>query len=98
MKNRGPTFWSWSDAQLQTKTHEEELDDGTKIDVQTRISRTGGTQMFLGVYAIDGRIITEEIYDNLPGQTTLRAIVSGTQRARAVAIGASEPLKTARQA
>jgi hypothetical protein len=40
----------------------------------------------------------EEIYDNLPRQTTLRAIVSGTQRARAVATGASEPLKTARQA
>jgi hypothetical protein len=98
MKNRGSTFWSWSDAQLQTKTYEEELDDGTKIDVQARISRTGGTQMFLGVYTGDGRAITEEIYDNLPGQTTLRAIVSGTQRARAVATGASEPLKTARQA
>jgi hypothetical protein len=98
MKNRGSTFWSWSDAQLQTKTYEEELDDGTKIDVQARLSRTGGTQIFLGVYTEDGRIITEEIYDNLPGQTTLRAIVSGTQRARAVATGASEPLKTARQA
>lgn len=98
MKNRGAAFWSWSDAQLQTKTHEEELDDGTKIDVQARISRTGGTQMFLGVYTADGRIITEEIYENLPGQTTLRAIVSGTQRARAVAVGASEPLKTAKHA
>lgn len=97
MKNRGPTFWSWSDAQLQTKTFEEQLDDGIEIDVQSRISRTGGTQMFLGVYADDGRIITEEVYDNLPGQTTARAIVSGTQRARAVAVGASEPLKTARQ-
>jgi len=96
MKNRGPTFWSWSDAQLQATAHEEELDDGTKIDVQARISKTGGTQMFLGVYTEDGRIITEEIYDSLPGQTTSRAIVSGTQRARAVAIGASEPLRTAR--
>ncbi|MGI4840303.1 MAG: hypothetical protein ACRYF9_22100 [Janthinobacterium lividum] len=97
MKNRGPTFWRWSDAQLQTKTFEEELEDGTKIDVQARLSRTGGTQLFLAVYTEDGRIITEEIYDNLPGQTTLRAIVSGTQQARAVATGALEPLKTARQ-
>jgi len=41
MRNRGPIYWNWSDVQLETRTHEEELDNGTKIDVQTRISRTG---------------------------------------------------------
>jgi hypothetical protein len=98
MRNRGPIYWNWSDVQLQTRTHEEELDNGTKIDVQARTSRTGGTQMFIGVYLIDGRVITEEAYDSMPGQTIAHAIVSGTQRARAVAIGCDVPLITARQA
>jgi hypothetical protein len=98
MRNRGPTYWNWNDAQLQTITHEEELDDGTKIDVQARISRTGGTQMFIGVYLMDGRIMCEEVYDCMPGQTTTRALVSGTQRARAVAIGSDAPLDIAKHA
>jgi hypothetical protein len=98
MRNRGPAYWNWIDAQLQTRTHEEELDDGTMIDVQVRTSRTGGTQMFIGVYQQEGWIITEEVYDNLPGQTMSRALVSGTQRARAVAIGSDSPLKATHSA
>jgi hypothetical protein len=98
MRNRGPVYWNWSDAQLQTSSHEEELDNGTKIDVQARISRTGGTQMFIGVYLGDGRILSEELYDCVPGQTTSRALLSGTQRARAVAKGSHSPLKYSNQA
>jgi hypothetical protein len=98
MRNRGPVYWNWSDAQLQTSSHEEELDNGTKIDVQARISRTGGTQMFVGVYLNDGRILSEELYDCVPGQTTTRALVSGTQRARSLATGGVVPLRNAKHA
>jgi len=97
MRNRGPIYWNWSDVKLETRTHAEELDNGTKIDVQARISRTGGTQLFIGVYLIDGRVITEEVYDCAPGQTVAHALVSGTQRARAVAIGCDLPVVTARE-
>lgn len=98
MRNRGPVYWNWSDVQLQTMTHEEELNDGTKIDVKARISRTGGTQMFIGVYLEDGRILYEEGYDCVPGQTTTRALVSGAQRARGLATGSTAPLQIERQA
>lgn len=95
MRNRGPTFWNWSDSQLQTRTHEEELDDGLQFDVHVRLSRTGGTQMFIGVYQPDGRVIVEETYRHLPGLTMSRALVTGTQRARAIAIGSEMPLEIA---
>jgi len=95
MRNRGPVYWNWNDAQLRTTTHEEELDNGTKIDVRARLSRTGGTQMFIGVYLLDGRILSEEAYDCVPGETTTRALVTGTQKARAVATGSGSPRKTA---
>jgi hypothetical protein len=57
------------------RTHDEQLDDGTEIDVQVRISRTGGVQMFLGVYRQEGKVLAEEVYENLPGQTVARALV-----------------------
>jgi hypothetical protein len=91
MRNRGPVYWNWNDAQLNTTAHEEELDNGTKIDVRARISRSGGTQMFIGVYLLDGRILSEEAYDCAPGESTTRALVMGTQKARAVATGRGAP-------
>lgn len=52
MRIRGDVFWAWADPTLHHRTHDETLDDGTYIDVQTRLSRTGKTQMFIGVYAL----------------------------------------------
>lgn len=49
MRIRGQVFWSWADPTLHCRTHEETLSDGTLIDVQVRLSRTGATQMFIGV-------------------------------------------------
>lgn len=51
MRIRGDVFWDWADPVLHHRIHDEELDDGTTIDVQVRLSRTGQTQMFIGVYA-----------------------------------------------
>lgn len=48
MRRRGGVYWAWSDPTLHHQFHEETLYDGTFIDVQVRLSRTGGTQLFLG--------------------------------------------------
>jgi len=85
MRTRGTKYWAWVDAQLHCRTHEEELSDGTMFDVQVRLSRTGATQMFIGVYAASGNVIREEAYDKRPGETITRALAWGVERARRIA-------------
>ena len=60
-------------------------DDGTHIDVQVRLSRTGSTQMFIGVYATSGMAIHEEAFDSRPGESMTRALAWGVGRARRIA-------------
>ena len=72
MRIRGEIFWKWADPVLHHRSHDEELDDGTTIDVQVRLSRTGQTQMFIGVYARSGESMT-------------RALAWGVGRARRLA-------------
>lgn len=93
MRHRGSTYWSWADFQLPTESYEETRDDGTKIDVQARISRTGGTQLFLGLYNEAGHPTVEEYYDNVPGENVARALKVGMKRAAELAAGMSEPLQ-----
>ncbi|QBF27324.1 hypothetical protein EXN22_17130 [Pseudomonas tructae] len=88
MRIREETYWAWADAQLHSRSHDEQLSDGTSIDVQVRLSRTGATQLFLGVYACQGKAMVEEYYANRPGETMTRAMVWGVDRARALATGA----------
>ncbi|MNH35543.1 hypothetical protein D3C79_962360 [compost metagenome] len=61
--------------------------------MQVRLSRTGATQLFLGIYTCQGNALVEEYYDNRPGETMTRAMVWGVDRARALATGAL-PLET----
>ncbi|MDR2308284.1 MAG: hypothetical protein LBE53_13970 [Paucimonas sp.] len=88
MRIREETYWQWADAQLHSRSHDEELSDGTSIDVQVRLSRLGATQLFIGLYARDGLALLEEYYPARPGQTMTRALVWGVDRARALATGA----------
>lgn len=85
MRIRGEVFWKWADPTLHHRTYDETLEDGTLIDVQVRLSRTGHTQMFLGVYAPGGQSLHEEAFDALPGTTMTRALATGVLRARHVA-------------
>ena len=87
MKVRGDVYWAWADPTLHHRAHEEILDDGTYIDVQVRLSRTGSTQMFMGVYAGSGLALLEESYNTRPGETMTRALAWGVGRARKVATG-----------
>lgn len=87
MRIREDTYWEWADAQLHSRSHDELLSDGTNIDVQVRLSRTGATQLFLGVYASHGKAMVEEYYKSRPGETMSRAMVWGVNRARALLTG-----------
>jgi len=66
MRIRGDVFWDWADPVLHHRSHDEELDDGTTIDVQVRLSRTGQTQMFIGVYAGSGRRCMRKLSNRAP--------------------------------
>ena len=85
MRIRGEVFWEWADPTLHHRTHDEELEDGTVIDVQVRLSRTGNTQMFIGVYAASGMALHEEAFDSRSGESMTRALAWGVGRARRIA-------------
>ncbi|MGE8110845.1 hypothetical protein [Pseudomonas sp. NPDC086566] len=86
MRVRGNVFWDWADSTLHHRTHDETLDDGTHIDVQVRLSSTGQTQMFIGVYAPEGAALHEEAFDSRPGESMTRAMAWGVGRARKIAV------------
>ena len=89
MKNRGAQFKVWVDLLLHTRTETQIVgEDGMVVDVQARLSRTGSTQMFMGVYEADGRMVTEEYYPSMEGETMTRALFFGSARGFAIASGA----------
>lgn len=85
MRLRGDIFWTWADPALHNRTHDETLNDGTHIDVQVRLSRTGKTQLFIGIYAPDGMALHEEAVDPHPGESMTRVLAWGVGRARQLA-------------
>ncbi|MGF6394591.1 hypothetical protein [Pseudomonas plecoglossicida] len=82
MRIRGDVFWAWADPTLDHRAHDETLDNGMTMDVQVRLSRTGNTQMFIGVYAHSGMALHEEAFDSRPGESLTRALAWGVGRAR----------------
>ncbi|MGN8259529.1 hypothetical protein ACLEJW_09365 [Pseudomonas sp. SMSB3] len=87
MWHRGDIFWKWADPILHHRTHDETLANGISIDVQVRLSRTGSTQLFIGVYAEHGQRLFEEAFFKRPGETMTRALAWGVSKARALAEG-----------
>ncbi|WP_245362820.1 hypothetical protein [Pseudomonas sp. BP8] len=85
MRQRGEVFWAWADPNLHHRTHQELLDDGASLDVQVRLSRTGDTQLFIGIYESTGAMRYEEAYDKRPGETMSRAMAWAAGRGRVVA-------------
>ncbi|UVL86906.1 hypothetical protein [Pseudomonas sichuanensis] len=87
MRFRGEKFRAWVDPALHLRHHEETLDDGRSIDVQTRLSRTGKTQLFIGVYSKTGDRIVEESYSSRPNESMIGALVWGVLRAKTFVAG-----------
>lgn len=92
MRIRGDVFWRWADATLHQRSQDETLDDGTSIDVQVRLSRTGNTQMFIGVYGITAGALHEEAFNARPGESMTRVLAWGVGRARHLATASSGAL------
>lgn len=91
MRHRGERYWAWVDPVLSCRCYDETLADGTMIDVQVRLSRVGATQMFIGIYAASGMLLSEEVYDTRPGESTTRALAWGVGLARKIANGGAPP-------
>jgi len=85
MRHRGAVFWAWADPALQHRSHEEVLHDGAKLDIQVRLSRTGDTQLFIGIYDPSGLARIEEAYTKRPGETVTRAMAWGAGSGRVLA-------------
>jgi hypothetical protein len=87
MMRRGSKYWHWADCELHCWLHDEVLRDGNLIDVQTRVSRKGRTQLFIGVYDKNGWPVFEESHHHLPNDTMTTALAWGVGRARVIADG-----------
>lgn len=85
MRHRGEVFWTWADPGLQHHSHEEVLEDGARLDIQARLSRTGDVQLFIGIYEPSGLARLEEAYSKRPGETVTRALAWGAGRGRELA-------------
>lgn len=72
---------------------EMELVNEPTMDVQVRLSRTGSTQLFIGVYSGTGMALHEEYFDR-PGESMTRALAWGIDRARCLA---TEPQRIGQQ-
>ena len=95
MRIRGDVFWNWADPVLHHRTHDEQLDHGTSLDIQVRLSRTGQTQLFIGVYAASGMALHEEAFEARPGESMTRALAWGISRARGLATDKGHGVKRA---
>lgn len=82
MRIRGEVFWAWADDGLHHRTYDEIQDNGTSINVQVRLSRTGNTQLFIGIYAADGHSLHEEMFNSRPGESMTKALANGVLEAR----------------
>lgn len=84
MRRRGTQYWLWSNTQLQARSHDEVLPDGTQVDVQARINREQMIQVFVGVYDREGAPLVEEFHDRKERSSLSLALAWGCARAQAI--------------
>lgn len=88
MRKRGKVFWNWADPAIHTRSVDERQPDGTLLNVQVRMSLLGRTELFIGVYGPDERLIFEEAPESAPGESMTAALARGLDQARLKAPGA----------
>lgn len=96
MRNRGKVFWDWADPSLHTRSVDERQPDGTLLNVQVRMSLLGRTELFIGVYRADEKMLFEAAPESLPGETMTEALARGLDMARLKAPGATRALTTSK--
>ena len=95
MKNRGQVYWEWTNPAFHVRSITERMPDGTSLDVQARMSVFWETQLFIGVYDIEGEMLFEEAFDCRSRETITQALEWGLNRARAQSPTGRELLKKA---
>lgn len=93
MRTRGSKYWAWADPMLHSRCHEEVCSDGNIIDVQVRLSCTGLTQLFIGVYSPSGDALFEDAYYARPGESMSTALL-GVLREPAASPPKALPLRS----
>lgn len=96
MRKRGKVFWDWAEPSLHTRSVDERQPDGTLLNVQVRMSLLGRTELFVGVYGADEKMLFEEAPVPLPGETMTRALARGLDMARLKAPSALRSISSSR--
>ncbi len=96
MRRRGKVFWDWADPSLHTRSVDERQADGTMLNVQVRMSLLGRTELFIGVYRADEKMLFEEVPESLPGETMTEALARGLDLARLKAPRATRSITTSK--
>lgn len=83
MRMRGSAYYQCADCRLLNISHIEEYGSAKCIDVVVRLSRTGVTQVFWGVYDFCGTRLYEEYNEALLGHNITQGTNWGLTRAKA---------------
>lgn len=87
MLTRSNVYFEWAKSNGGHFGHDEKLENGTQIDIRARVSPHGDTQLFVGAYGIEGRMLMEEHHPIMDGMDVQQAIDWGTARAKSLASG-----------
>ncbi|WP_130931533.1 hypothetical protein [Pseudomonas sp. Sample_24] len=84
MRHRGAKFWLWLNNRLPVKIYEDALNDGRQIEVHSRITQEGMTQVFIGIYDNRGGVMFEDFQDRGFREPLASALKWGASWAREV--------------
>lgn len=85
MLTRSKVYFEWAQSSQGHHGHEETLGNGAQLDIRARVTAAGDTQLFVGAYGADGRMLMEEHHPAMDGMTAQQAISWGTERAKSMA-------------
>src|SRR3990167_150619 len=85
MLTRSKVYFDWAQSRQDHFGHDETLDNGAQLDIRARVAAHGDTQLFVGAYGADGRMLMEEYHPVMDNMTAQQAISWGTERAKSMA-------------
>lgn len=85
MLTRSKVYFDWAQSSQDHFGHKDTLDNGTQLDIRARVAAHGDTQLFVGAYGADGRMLMEEYHPAMDNMTAQQAISWGTERAKSMA-------------
>lgn len=89
MLTRSAVYFEWASSNQGHVGHDETLENGTQIDIRARVSPAGDTQLFVGAYGVEGRMLMEEHHPIMERMNVQQALSWGAARARSLASGSA---------